>query len=60
MVKYQIYVESLEQSLVLERELKQKEDGVTEQLETELQHLEVEDDEEEEERHKGGVAQEAC
>ncbi|CAO3567958.1 unnamed protein product [Mortierella alpina] len=60
MVKYQIYVESLEQSLALERELKQK-DGVAEQLETELQHLEVEDDEEEEEeRHKGGVAQEAC
>ncbi|KAF9948513.1 hypothetical protein BGZ70_002194 [Mortierella alpina] len=59
MVKYQIYVESLEQSLALERELKQKEDVVAEQLETELQHLEVEDDDEEE-RHKGGVAQEAC
>lgn len=59
MVKYQIYVESLEQSLAIERELKQKEDVMAEQLETELQHLEVEDDEEEE-RQKDNVVQEEC
>ncbi|KAF9287808.1 hypothetical protein BGZ68_001225 [Mortierella alpina] len=59
MVKYQIYVESLEQSLAIERELKQKQDVMAEQLETELQHLEVEDDEDEE-RQKDDVVQEAC
>ncbi|KAF9571176.1 hypothetical protein EC968_000864 [Mortierella alpina] len=59
MVKYQIYVESLEQSLALDRErkLKEEEEVATEQLETELQHLEVED-EDDEEKHKGDVTQE--
>ncbi|KAF9957281.1 hypothetical protein BGZ72_001967 [Mortierella alpina] len=60
MVKYQIYVESLEKSMTLEREQKLKEDVAAEPLETALQHLEVEDDDEEEEKHEGHIVQEAC
>ncbi|KAG0201093.1 hypothetical protein BGX28_006044 [Mortierella sp. GBA30] len=48
MVKYQIYVESLEQSLALQREEKRVEEQEIAHVETELQHLEVNDDDGEE------------
>ncbi|KAG0253678.1 hypothetical protein BG011_006228 [Mortierella polycephala] len=47
MVKYQIYVESLEQSLKAQQDHQRQQDEENAKLEEELQHLDVEDDDEE-------------